>query len=138
VLVEGDDFNEPIADAARSILDGHVVLARRLAAARQFPAIDILESVSRVRDSVIDAEHRNAANTLIRLEAAYRAHEDLIAVGAYKSGADRAVDAAIAIRAEMLALLTQRPGEPSAFLTTRDMVIGLANRALLHEKGSTR
>ncbi|HEY3934426.1 MAG TPA: FliI/YscN family ATPase [Gemmatimonadales bacterium] len=138
VLVEGDDFNEPIADAARSILDGHVVLARRLAAGRQFPAIDIIESVSRVRDSVIDAEHRNAANTLIRLEAAYRAHEDLIAVGAYKAGADRAVDAAIAIRADMLALLVQRPDEPALYAATRNAVIGLAARALQFEKGTPR
>ncbi|HEY4100167.1 MAG TPA: FliI/YscN family ATPase [Gemmatimonadales bacterium] len=138
VLVEGDDFNEPIADAARSILDGHVVLARRLAAARQFPAIDIIESVSRVRDSVIDPDHRAAANTLIRLEAAYRAHEDLIAVGAYKMGADRAVDAAIAIRSDVLALLVQRPDEPALYAGTRNAVIGLATRALQHEKGAAR
>jgi FliI/YscN family ATPase len=138
VLVEGDDFNEPIADAARSILDGHVVLTRRLASARQFPAVDIIDSVSRVRDSVIDPEHRNAANTLIRLEAAYRANEDLIAVGAYKPGANRAVDAALAIRADMLALLTQRPDERAVFATTRDSVIALANRALAHEKGPAR
>jgi len=138
VLVEGDDFNEPIADAARSILDGHVVLTRRLAASRQFPAVDIIDSVSRVRDSVIDPEHRNAANALIRLEAAYRAHEDLIAVGAYKPGADRAVDAAIAIRTEMLALLTQRPDEPAAFGSTREAVIALAHRAQLLEKGPSR
>jgi FliI/YscN family ATPase len=138
VLVEGDDFNEPIADAARSILDGHVVLTRRLASARQFPAVDIIDSVSRVRDSVIDPDHRNAANTLIRLEAAYRAHEDLIAVGAYKPGANRAVDASLFIRTEMLALLTQRPDERAAFGSTREMVISLANRALAHEKGPAR
>jgi flagellar biosynthesis/type III secretory pathway ATPase len=138
VLVEGDDFNEPIADAARSILDGHVVLARRLASARQFPAVDVLESVSRVRDSVIDAEHHAAANALIRLEAAYRAHEDLIAVGAYKSGADRVVDAAIAVRPEMLAFLTQRPDEIVGFASTRAAVIALAARARLIEKGPGR
>jgi flagellum-specific ATP synthase len=138
VLVEGDDFNEPIADAARSILDGHVVLTRKLASARQFPAVDILDSVSRVRDSVIDSEHRNAANALIRLEAAYRAHEDLIAVGAYKPGADRAVDTAIAIRPDLLALLMQRPEEPSDFMKTRTAVVELAARAHQIEKGPVR
>ncbi|HEY4321480.1 MAG TPA: FliI/YscN family ATPase [Gemmatimonadales bacterium] len=138
VLVEGDDFNEPVADAARSILDGHVVLARRLAAARHFPAVDVLESVSRVRDAVIDPEHRQAANTLIRLEAAHRAHEDLIAVGAYKPGADRAVDTAIAIRPEMMALLMQRPDEPGEFRGTRAAVISLATRALQIEKQGHR
>ncbi|MBP7621263.1 MAG: FliI/YscN family ATPase, partial [Gemmatimonadales bacterium] len=137
VLVEGDDFNEPVADAARSILDGHVVLARRLAAAKQFPAIDVLESVSRVRDAVVDPEHRAAANTLIRLEAAFHAHEDLISVGAYKPGANRAVDTALAIRPEMLALLQQRPDEPSRFALARDAVVALAQRATLIEQGGT-
>jgi len=137
VLVEGDDFNEPVADAARSILDGHVVLARRLAAAKQFPAIDVLESVSRVRDAVVDPEHRAAANTLIRLEAAFHAHEDLISVGAYKPGANRAVDTALAIRPEMLALLQQRPDEPSRFSLARDAVVALAHRATQIEQGVT-
>ena len=113
VLVDGDDFNEPIADAARSILDGHVVLARRLANARQFPAIDVLDSVSRVRDEVTSGVAREHANEFLRLEAAWRANEDLIAVGAYKPGADARVDAAVANRAEMLALLQQAPDEAS-------------------------
>lgn len=138
VLVEGDDFNEPIADAARSILDGHIVLTRRLAAARQFPAVDIIDSVSRVRDAVIDPEHRNAANNLIRLEAAYRAHEDLIAVGAYKAGADRAVDTAIAIRPELLRLLVQQPGDTATYVSTRAAVVSLSAKAALIEKGVTR
>jgi FliI/YscN family ATPase len=113
VLVEGDDFNEPVADAARSILDGHIVLSRRLANARHFPAIDVLESVSRVRDDVVPREHLDAANTVLRLEAAYRTNEDLIAVGAYKSGADPLTDAAIALRPEMLAYLRQDPTDHS-------------------------
>ena len=86
VLVEGDDFNEPVADAARSILDGHIVLSRRLAAGKHFPAIDVLESVSRVRDDVIDPLQLEAAATVLRAESAYRHHEDLLAVGAYKPG----------------------------------------------------
>jgi FliI/YscN family ATPase len=113
VLVEGDDFNEPIADAARSILDGHIVLSRRLANAKHFPAIDVLESVSRVRDEVITREHQDIANRLLSLESAYRAHEDLIAVGAYKSGADPAVDAAIALRPQIRAFLCQDAADHS-------------------------
>lgn len=135
VLVEGDDFNEPVADATRSILDGHVVLARRLAAAKHFPAVDVLDSVSRVRDAVVTPAHRDAANQLIRLEAAYKAHEDLIAVGAYQAGATPAVDAAIAIRPAFLAFLNQRPEEHSTYAETRDAVVGLAARAAAIESG---
>ncbi len=137
VLVEGDDFNEPVADATRSILDGHVVLARRLAAAKHFPAVDVLESVSRVRDAVVSPAHRDAANLLIRLEAAYKAHEDLIAVGAYQPGANRAVDAAIAIRPAFLEFLNQRPEVHSAFADTRHAVVSLAARASALEAGTT-
>jgi FliI/YscN family ATPase len=129
VLVEGDDFNEPVADAARSILDGHIVLSRHLAARKQFPAIDILESVSRVRDAVIDEEHLQAANSFLRLEAAYRHQEDLISVGAYKSGADRAADAAIALRSDMLGFLRQRPEEHSGLPESRRRLAALALRA---------
>src|SRR5690606_17850520 len=138
VLVEGDDFNEPVTDAARSILDGHVVLTRRLAVAKHFPAIDVLESVSRVRDAVIDDEHRDAANTLVRLEAAYKAHEDLIAVGAYQKGANPLVDTAIALRPELLAFLQQRPDQHADLATTRDLVVSLANRAAALEQGGAR
>ncbi|HRP08756.1 MAG TPA: FliI/YscN family ATPase [Gemmatimonadales bacterium] len=135
VLVEGDDFNEPVTDAARSILDGHVVLTRRLAVAKHFPAIDVLESVSRVRDAVIDDEHRDAANTLVRLEAAYKAHEDLIAVGAYQKGANPVVDTAIALRPELLAFLQQRPEQHADLAATRAQVVALAGRAAALEKG---
>jgi flagellum-specific ATP synthase len=135
VLVEGDDFNEPVADAARSILDGHIVLARRLAAAKQFPAIDVLESVSRVRDDVIEPVQLQAANVVLQAESAYRAHEDLIAVGAYKSGADRRVDAAIALRQDTLAFLCQRADEPASFETGRARLLELAARLQTHQTG---
>jgi FliI/YscN family ATPase len=114
VLVEGDDFNEPVADASRSILDGHIVLARNLASAKHFPAIDVLESVSRVRDEVIDRAHRDAANTILQLEAAYRSHEDLISVGAYKPGANPLVDTAIEMRPQVLAFLRQHADASNA------------------------
>lgn len=123
VLVEGDDFNEPVADATRSILDGHIVLTRRLANARHFPAIDVLESVSRVRDHVIGREQRDAANAFLALEAAYHSHEDLIAVGAYRPGSDPLVDAAIALRPSLHAFLRQEPGDGATFdRTQRDLL----------------
>ncbi len=130
VLVEGDDFNEPVADAARSILDGHIVLTRKLAAQKHFPSIDVLDSVSRVRDAVISADHLNAANNFLRLEAAYRSNEDLIAVGAYKAGADRLVDAAITLREDILQFLRQRAEEGSTFDETRLRLSALSQRAL--------
>jgi len=113
VLVDGDDFNEPIADASRSILDGHIVLTRKLAAAGHYPSIDILDSKSRVRDHVITPEHRTAANAVSRLESSYREKEDLILVGAYHEGTDRGVDAALRLRANVLEFLQQRPDEYS-------------------------
>jgi len=129
VLVEGDDFNEPIADAARSILDGHIVLSRRLATAGHFPAIEVLESVSRVRDRIIDAEHRRAANEMQRLLAAYREKEDLIAVGAYQPGSSAEVDAAIAARDAFMEFLRQRPDEPAGFEDTRRRLLGVVDGA---------
>jgi FliI/YscN family ATPase len=129
VLVEGDDFNEPVADAARSILDGHIVLSRKLAHARQFPAVDVLESVSRVRDRVITPAHAEAANRFLRLEAAYRAHEDLIAVGAYKPGADADVDVALALRPGMLGLLRQGAHEHASLGETCAQLATLTSRA---------
>jgi FliI/YscN family ATPase len=129
VLVEGDDFNEPVADATRSILDGHVVLTRKLAAQKHFPAIDVLDSVSRVRDAVISPEHLQAANTFLQLEAAWRTNEDLIAVGAYKPGADRLADAAISLREEVLQFLRQGAGDGSSFEDARARLGALASRA---------
>jgi flagellum-specific ATP synthase len=125
VLVDGDDFNEPVADAARSILDGHIVLTRKLAAANHFPAIDVLESKSRVRDHVIDDAHRRAANALLRLEAAYREKEDLILVGAYQKGSDPIVDASVRMREQVLGLLQQRSDEPSTLAEGRRALLAL-------------
>jgi FliI/YscN family ATPase len=136
VLVEGDDFNDPIADAVRGILDGHVVLTRKLASAKHFPAIDILESVSRVRDAVLDPDHRQAANDLARLEAAYRSHEDLIAVGAYQAGSVRAVDTAIALRGELTGFLRQVADDRADLAGTRATLLALAARARHLEMGA--
>jgi FliI/YscN family ATPase len=126
VLVDGDDFNEPVADAARSILDGHVVLTRKLAAAGHFPAIDVLDSKSRVRDQIVPPEQKMAANLLLQLEAAYREKEDLILVGAYQRGSDPMVDAAIQLREQALSFLRQRPEEHSGYPMTQGTLMHLA------------
>lgn len=126
VLVDGDDFNEPVADAARSILDGHVVLTRKLAAVGHYPAVDVLDSKSRVRDHLLDADERRAANLLLRVEAAYREKEDLLMVGAYQKGSDPMVDAAVSLREELLGFLQQLPEESTAYNETRARLGALA------------
>jgi flagellum-specific ATP synthase len=126
VLVDGDDFNEPIADASRSILDGHIVLTRKLAGAGHYPSIDVLESKSRVRDHVISKEQRAAANAVGRLEAAYREKEDLILVGAYHEGSDRHVDASLRLRPQILDFLQQAPDEHSPLDTSRRALAAIA------------
>lgn len=95
VLVDGDDMNEPIADAVRSILDGHIVLSRAIAAQNHFPAIDILASVSRVMTDVVTKEHREAAQHMRALMAVYKEAEDLIHIGAYVKGSSKRIDEAI-------------------------------------------
>lgn len=92
VLVDGDDMNEPVADAVRSILDGHIVLSRQLAAANHYPAIDVLSSVSRVMPDVADKNHYSAASAIRDLLATYRDAEDLINIGAYVPGSNPRVD----------------------------------------------
>ncbi|CAM3441050.1 FliI/YscN family ATPase [Nocardioides dubius] len=96
VLVEGDDLQDPVGDTARSILDGHVVLSRRLATAGHFPAIDVLESISRVTSAVTTTEQRTDAVALRRMLAAHRDVRELVEIGAYVSGADRDADRALA------------------------------------------
>ena len=113
VLVDGDDHNEPIADAARSILDGHVVLTRDLAVAGHFPSIDVLGSVSRVAGRVTTPEQRAAATRLRQVLAARRRAQDLIDVGAYAPGSNPAVDAAVANADAIDAFLRQGMDEPA-------------------------
>ncbi|TVX93979.1 flagellar protein export ATPase FliI [Paenibacillus agilis] len=96
VLVDGDDMNEPIADAVRGILDGHIVLNRSIAHKGHFPAIDVLASVSRVMKDIVSEEHQLAAEQLKRLLAVYRESEDLINIGAYQHGSNPTIDEAIA------------------------------------------
>ena len=107
VLVDGDDMNEPIADAVRSILDGHVVLSRHLAHSGHYPAIDVLQSVSRLVGEIVSPDVRKAGMALRKLLAAYRDKEDLIAIGAYQAGTDPVVDEAVAKRGAIEAFLQQ-------------------------------
>ena len=95
VLVDGDDFNEPIADTARSILDGHIVLDRKIAQKNHYPAIDVLQSISRVMSSIVDPQHKKAAGQLKNVLATYAEAEDLVNIGAYKAGSNPSIDYAL-------------------------------------------
>lgn len=95
ILVAGDDMNEPVADEVRSILDGHIILSRAMAARNQYPAIDISESISRVMDSIVDDDHKDAARKVREVIANYEKERDLILIGAYEEGSDPKVDYAI-------------------------------------------
>jgi flagellum-specific ATP synthase len=111
VLVEGDDTNEPIADALRSILDGHICLSRELATQNHYPAIDVLNSISRVMDDVVDAGHRKAAQACKSILATYRRSEDLINIGAYSQGSNPRIDQAIRMIEPLNGYLTQGVAE---------------------------
>ena len=128
VLVAGDDMDEPIADEVRGILDGHVVLSRELAARNQWPAIDVLPSLSRVMNAVVDPEHRAAAGRLRELLATYERQRDLILLGAYQRGADPRTDDAIARMDAINAFLRQRTDEARA--VRRDARAGCARSSL--------
>ena len=118
VLVEGDDMTEPIADETRSILDGHIILSRKLAQINHYPAIDILQSVSRCQNAVITPEHRAAAGRMRELMAAYSAVELLLKIGEYQKGTDAATDEAIARHADIDAFLRQGLAEKPSFADT--------------------
>ena len=118
VLVEGDDMTEPVADETRSILDGHIVLSRKLAAANHYPAIDIQASVSRVMNAIVSKEHRAAAEKLRTILAKYAEIELLVQIGEYKKGADPVADSAIAHMPAVKAFLCQKQNEKSTFEET--------------------
>ncbi|HSI82956.1 MAG: EscN/YscN/HrcN family type III secretion system ATPase, partial [Candidatus Methylacidiphilales bacterium] len=118
VLVEGDDMTEPVADETRSILDGHIVLSRKLGGANHYPAIDVLASVSRVFNSVTDPAHRKAASRMRELMAKYQEVELLVRIGEYKKGADAAADEAIAKMDAINKFLRQGLMEKSSFAET--------------------
>jgi FliI/YscN family ATPase len=118
VLVEGNDLDEPIADAARSILDGHIVLSRELAARNHFPAIDVLNSISRVMSAVVSREQLNLAGRLRDTLATYRNAEDLINIGAYQPGSNAKIDEALTLLEPITAYLKQRRDEHATMADT--------------------
>ena len=129
VLVEGDDMDEPIADAVRAIADGHIVLSRELAARNHYPAIDVLQSVSRVMSKVATREHAIVAGHLRDLMSAYKESEDLINVGAYARGTNPKVDKAITIYEDLMELLKQRVEDSYTLDDVFDRMVDIARKA---------
>ena len=126
VLVEGDDINEPIADAVRGLLDGHVWLSRDLADRGHFPAINILGSISRLAPNLVDRQQTQATYTIRELLSAYRDNEDMIIVGASRRGSNPKVDAAIDLQDDIAEYLRQAVEEPATFEESRDKLMMLA------------
>jgi flagellum-specific ATP synthase len=127
VLMEGDDQHDPIVDAVRSLLDGHIVLSRALASAGQYPPVDVLDSLSRLMPAVTGAEHREKAALVRRLLAAFARSEDLVRIGAYKAGNDEELDRAMQALPEIRRLLMQRSEQ---CFSLRDTVASLCELAI--------
>jgi flagellum-specific ATP synthase len=125
VLVEGDDFTEPVADTVRSILDGHIVLNRRLASQNHYPAIDVLDSVSRVATDVVSEDRLRLANRFKDIMATYREAEDLINIGAYKAGASPEIDLALKKIGPMRGFLKQGIFETAAIRESWERLNGV-------------
>ena len=118
ILVDGDDMNEPVSDAARAILDGHIILDRKLAHQGHFPAVNVLNSASRLFQEVTSNEHQAAASNIRRALANYSEIEDLLQIGAYQKGNLPETDRAIAIHPELNRFLRQAMNSPSDFQST--------------------
>jgi len=126
VLMEGDDQQDPLVDAVRSLLDGHVVLSRALASEGWYPPVQVLDSISRLMPAVTDPQHRQQAVLLRRLMAVYARSEDLVRIGAYKSGADPDLDRALHARGAMRAFMMQDAGERLTLADSRNRLAALA------------
>jgi FliI/YscN family ATPase len=127
VLVEGDDFNEPICDAVRGILDGHIILSRQIAASGHYPAIDVLNSVSRLTSSIASRPQIDAARKVRQAMAAYHESRDLIDMGAYASGSNPKLDAAIRVQPELSDFLRQDSGTFTPLAETQDRLLRVAS-----------
>ena len=125
VLVDGDDFNEPITDTARSILDGHIMLSRKLGHKNHYPAIDILQSISRCMSQIATKEHKQFAGKLKNVMATYNEAEDLINIGAYKSGSNKEIDYAISKIGAVNSFLMQQVDEKFTFDETIELLKGI-------------
>jgi FliI/YscN family ATPase len=128
VLVEGDDFNEPICDACRSILDGHIVLSRRLATASHYPAIDVLHSLSRLFPQLSTSAHAASATKMREALAVWEESRDLIDLGAYVAGKNPKLDTAIRMQPEITAFLRQATSVKSSFEETHTQLKAIAER----------
>lgn len=128
VLVEGDDMNEIIADTVRGILDGHIVLARKIAHQNRYPAVDVLQSISRLFPEITKRDHQDAAGKLRKVLDTYQKNEDLIKIGAYKDGSDPDVDYAKRMFKEVVGFLSQRKDEPTPMDQTLEMMKALMAR----------
>jgi flagellum-specific ATP synthase len=126
VLMEGDDLQDPLVDAVRSYLDGHVVLARSLAGEGWYPPIDVIESLSRLMPSVVTEEHGRAAATVRRVLSTWARSEDLVRIGAYKPGTDQDIDRAIRFRPAIREFLMQGARETQTFMDARGQLLRLA------------
>ena len=125
VLVEGDDFNEPISDAARSILDGHITLDRSLAARNHYPAIDVTESISRLMVDIVNSKHRKMAGDVLNIVSTYRQAEDLINIGAYVKGSNSEIDNAIRMIGKVNSFLRQDVDENISFEESEEQLFAL-------------
>ena len=134
VLVDGDDMDEPISDAVRGILDGHVILSRRLAQQYHYPAIDVLASVSRLSNRVSGATTKKAAGYIRRLMAVHRESEDMINVGAYQKGSNPAIDEAIAHRDKIEDFLTQEVSDRAPIEQTLKAMGAVADMEIPEEE----
>ncbi len=127
VLVEGDDANEPISDIVRGIIDGHLMLSRKLAMQNHYPAIDVLSSISRLMTEISDPKALKAAGNLRQLMAVLQANEDLLSIGAYKSGANPKLDEALRKRSLIERFLMQATHENTSYESTLQMIEGIVN-----------
>ena len=129
MLVDGDDFNEPIADAVRSILDGHIVLTRQLADQGHFPAIDVLRSISRLRNDICERDVVEAGRVVTSLMANYKSAEDMINIGAYAQGSNPEIDAAIRMRDPINEYLRQDVEDRTTLVDSMTGLLNLARQA---------
>ncbi|MDA8745554.1 FliI/YscN family ATPase [Rubripirellula amarantea] len=132
VLVEGDDPSDPVADTMRGLLDGHLWLSRSLASSGHYPAIDVLESISRLMPDVAPPDVQAAAMSIRQLMAVYRENEDLISVGAYRRGSSKTIDAAIELRDAIATVLQQQPAEECTLEQSTQLLLALGARAQAH------
>lgn len=128
VLVDGDDLNEPVTDTVRGIIDGHIILSRKLANQNHYPAIDVLSSVSRVMPNIVEREHLIMANKIKDIMAVYEESEDLINIGAYKMGSNKKIDKAIELKEDIDEMLTQEVLESYEFEKTISIMESIYNR----------